>query len=116
MFLPIRSIAASVRPLLFSTLDFPLHIPQRFGHRVGQIGMIQIVVHPHAVLYHNPSGTPTTVELGGTSRRTTEPAPIFELSDPKRAQHFRAAGNQHLFPMVGCRFPFSLPVPPKVTP
>src|SRR5690606_33017887 len=62
-------------------------------------------------------GPPTPVELGGTSDNTTEPAPILALS-PTRKEPSTAApvAMTTLFPMVGWRLPFSLPVPPSTTP
>ena len=63
------------------------------------------------------AGTPTTVEFGGTSESTTEPAPTREFS-PTVMLPSRLA----LLPMktpsqtVGWRLPCPLPVPPSVTP
>ena len=62
-------------------------------------------------------GTPTTTELGGTSLRTTLPLPILELSPTlKEPSTFAPLETTTLLPMVGWRLPFSLPVPPRVTP
>ena len=60
---------------------------------------------------------PTTVPFSGTSLRTTVFAPTFE-------PFLKTIGPRILAPApiitssstVGCLFPFSLPVPPKVTP
>ena len=41
--------------------------------------MIQIVAYPLSILNHDRPGMPTTVELGGTSFNTTDPAPTLEL-------------------------------------
>ena len=62
-------------------------------------------------------GTPTTVELGGTSFNTTLPAPILLLSPIlKEPSTFAPVLIITLLPTVGWRLPCSLPVPPNVTP
>ena len=62
-------------------------------------------------------GIPTTVAYAGTGFTTTEPAPILAWSptvnEPKT---LAPQATTTLLPIVGWRFPFSLPVPPKVTP
>ena len=53
-------------------------------------------------------GTPTTVELSGTSRSTTEPAPTREFSPMVMLPSTRApAPMTTLLPMVGWRLPVS---------
>ena len=47
------------------------------------------------------------MQLGGTSLRTTAPAPIFELSPTLNEPRILApAAITTLLPIVGCRFPF----------
>ena len=60
---------------------------------------------------------PTAVAFGGTSLKTTAPAAIFVLSPTVTGPSiFAPAPISTLLPIVGCRFPISLPVPPRVTP
>src|ERR1700682_5712083 len=62
-------------------------------------------------------GTPTTTEFSGTSRTTTEPAPM-RLPAPilKPPRILAPAPATTLSPSVGWRFPRLLLVPPSVTP
>ena len=62
-------------------------------------------------------GTPTTTEFGGTSRTTTDPAPI-RLPDPmvKAPKTPAPAPTTTLSARVGWRFSFLRLVPPRVTP
>src|SRR5215813_8586483 len=68
-------------------------------------------------LYVTRPGTPTTTQLGGTSRTTTEPAPMRLLSPIVKPPMILApAPTVTLLPSVGCRFSFLKLVPPSVTP
>ena len=62
------------------------------------------------------AGTPATVVLGGTSFSTTLPAAIL-LQWPTRMlpSTLAPAPISTLLPILGCRSPVSLPVPPRVT-
>ena len=63
------------------------------------------------------AGTPTAVELSGTSQTTTELAPILQLAPivmfPKTFAPLPITTFDFI---VGCRLPLSRLTPPKVTP
>ena len=62
-------------------------------------------------------GTPTTTEFGGTSRTTTEPAPIRLPAPMVKPPKIPAPAPTTTFvPSVGWRFSFLRLVPPSVTP
>ena len=62
-------------------------------------------------------GTPTIVTFEGTFFRITAFAPIFTLSPIIIFPRILAPEPiKTLLPIVGCLLPFSLPVPPRVTP
>ena len=62
-------------------------------------------------------GFPTTVQFGGTSLSTMEPAPtLLPLPTVNGPSTFAPAPMTTSSPMVGWRLPVSLPVPPSVTP
>src|ERR687887_447353 len=68
-------------------------------------------------LYVTRPGTPTTTQFGGTSRTTTEPAPMRLLSPIVKPPMILApAPTVTLLPSVGWRFSFLRLVPPNVTP
>src|SRR2546428_12947130 len=68
-------------------------------------------------LYVTRPGTPTTTQLGGTSRTTTEPAPMrLLLPMVKPPMTLAPAPTVTLLPSVGWRFSFLRLVPPRVTP
>src|SRR5207245_3287051 len=68
-------------------------------------------------LYVTRPGTPTTTEFGGTSRTTTEPAPMRLLSPMvKPPMTLAPAPTVTLLPSVGWRFSRFRLVPPSVTP
>ena len=62
-------------------------------------------------------GIPTTVTLSGILSKITLLAPIFTLLPIVIFPSILAPlPIKTLFPIVGCLFPFSFPVPPRVTP
>ncbi len=62
------------------------------------------------------AGTPATVFCGGTSLRTTEPAPILApLPISTRPRILDPAPIMTPERTMGCRFPDCFPVPPRVT-
>src|ERR671937_868089 len=68
-------------------------------------------------LYVTRPGTPTTTQFGGTSRTTTEPAPMRLLSPMvKPPMTLAPAPTVTLLPRVGWRFSRRRLVPPRVTP
>src|SRR3990172_3932552 len=68
-------------------------------------------------LYVIRPGTPTTTQFGGTSRTTTDPAPMRALSPIVIAPMIAApAPTTTLLPSVGWRFSRVRLVPPSVTP
>src|SRR6267143_304139 len=68
-------------------------------------------------LYVTRPGTPTTTEFGGTSRTTTEPAPMRLLSPiVKPPMTLAPAPTVTLLPSVGWRFSFLRLVPARLTP
>ncbi|EAL07954.1 mucin [Listeria monocytogenes str. 4b H7858] len=63
------------------------------------------------------AGIPTTVAPGGTSFKTTAPAPIRAPAPISTGPStFAPAETSAPSPTVGWRFPQSFPVPPSVTP
>src|SRR5437016_12595145 len=68
-------------------------------------------------LYVTRPGTPTTTQFGGTSRTTTEPAPMRLLSPMLNPPMILApAPTTTLFPRVGWRFSRLRLVPARLTP
>lgn len=62
-------------------------------------------------------GTPTTVQLSGTSLSTTDPAPILTLFPTVMFPSTEALAPMTTWsPMVGCLFPLLKETPPRVTP
>mmetsp|Transcript_8588 Transcript_8588/g.23071 ORF Transcript_8588/g.23071 Transcript_8588/m.23071 type:complete len:274 (+) Transcript_8588:197-1018(+) len=62
------------------------------------------------------AGEPATMARGATGFRTKEPAPIMEpLPIVMLPSTVALAPMSTLLPILGCRSPVSLPVPPKVT-
>ena len=63
------------------------------------------------------AGMPTAVASGGTSESTTALAAMRALSPTLKGPSTLAPVEMStLLPMVGWRLPWSLPVPPRVTP
>mmetsp|Transcript_37560 Transcript_37560/g.64002 ORF Transcript_37560/g.64002 Transcript_37560/m.64002 type:complete len:454 (+) Transcript_37560:69-1430(+) len=62
------------------------------------------------------AGAPTAVAPDGMGRNTTDPAPILARSPTVMFPRiFVPAPMRTSFPILGCRSPWSFPVPPRVT-
>lgn len=96
-------------------IDLTLHLPHRVDHRVGQL--MAEAVQPFSVL---PNHFARDADYGAAGRHFLQDnrirSDIRLVPDFKRTKHLCPRPDYDIVADGRCRLPFSLPLPPNVTP